>query len=75
MLYATFKKIGGLELMACFMDVGLEDSTSTEPLGMVRYMMINIDVFDFEIDVIVTNDNKGQDVLPTDSGKIIHGNY
>jgi len=42
MPYATFKKIGGLELRACFMGVGLADSTLAEPTGMVRYMMINL---------------------------------
>jgi hypothetical protein len=59
MPYATLKKIGGLELKACFVDVGLADGTTTNPLGMVRDMMINIDRFEFDIDVIVTKDNQG----------------
>jgi len=43
------------------MDVGLENGTITKPLGMVRDIKINIEGFEFEIDVIVSNDNEGQD--------------
>jgi len=60
MPYATFKKIGGLGLRACFVNVGLEDGTTSKPLDMVRNMNINIDGFKFEIDVIVSKDKKAQ---------------
>jgi len=61
MPYVTFKNIGGLEIRACFMDICLVDGTTSKPPGMVRDMMINIDGFEFEIDVIVSKDNKDQD--------------
>jgi hypothetical protein len=59
MPYTTFKKNEGLELWACFMDIGLADGTLTKPQGMVRGNKINIDGFKFKIDVIVSEDNEG----------------
>jgi len=61
MPYTTFKKIGELELKACFMDVGLADSSTSKPLGKGRDIIITIDEFEFKIDVIISKDNKGQD--------------
>ena len=43
MPYITFKKIGGLKLRVCFMDVCLADRTLIGPIGMVRDIKINKD--------------------------------
>ena len=45
------------------MNIGLVNRIDTEPVGMVRNMMINVDAFSFEIDVIVSQDNGKQDCL------------
>ncbi|RHN45972.1 hypothetical protein MtrunA17_Chr7g0237191 [Medicago truncatula] len=61
MPYATVKKIRGLVLRTCFMNVCLADGTTSKHLGMVRVMKINIDGFKFGIDVIVLKVNNAQD--------------
>jgi hypothetical protein len=53
---STFNLGGGLTLRPCFMNVSLEDGSETELVGMVRIMMVDIDGFQFEIDVIVSQD-------------------
>ncbi|KEH33508.1 hypothetical protein MTR_3g040820 [Medicago truncatula] len=63
MSLSTFNRIGGLTLRPCFMNVGLVDGSETKHVGMVRNMMIDINVFQFKIDFIVVQD-KGEQECP-----------
>jgi len=44
------------------MEVCLAYGTTTKPLGMFRNMMITIERFELKIEVIVTKDNKDQNI-------------
>jgi len=65
---STFNRIGGLTLRHCFMNVGLVDGRKTKHVGMVRNMMIGVDRFQFEINVIVALD-KGKEDFPLIIGR------
>lgn len=61
MSLSTFNQIRGLTLRPCFMNVCLADGSETKLVGMVKNMMVDIDGFQFEIDVIVAKDKGEQD--------------
>lgn len=63
MSLSTFNRIGGLTLRPCFINVGLADGSETKHVGMVRNMMIDINVFQFKIDFIIVQD-KGEQECP-----------
>jgi len=61
MSLAPFNHIRGLTLRPCFLNVSLAYGRETKPVGIVRDVVIDINGFQFEINIIAAHDTRKQD--------------